>query len=304
MADRLDFRKLRYVVAVAEEHSLTGAAKLLSITQPALTRCLTDVEDYLGMQLFHRLPRGISLTEEGEKFVSRAKTLLDDLEALGEDFRLGASASRGHLRLGVAPGPFLSIAASSLADFASAHPEVDITTSAGRPQEVVPKLETGELDIVISTTNYLKQWPDLPKENIAPLQFSYMMRRGHPMAEQGYLTKDDVLQYPSILPATSDWMHRDIASLHERLGLPPTKATYFTDDFNLIFSLLNRTDAYFPLVTITNSMMELSEQFSLLTLSRAISNQYLCLAYSKTRAPSPLIKMLLPILRDMLGDGH
>ena len=48
MSERLDFRKLRYVVAVAQMHSLTAAAKLLCISQPALTRCISEVEEDLG----------------------------------------------------------------------------------------------------------------------------------------------------------------------------------------------------------------------------------------------------------------
>ena len=75
MASRLDFRKLRYVVAVAQVSSLTAAAKLLSITQPALTRCISEVEEDLGIQIFMRLPRGVALTEEGERFVNRARVL-------------------------------------------------------------------------------------------------------------------------------------------------------------------------------------------------------------------------------------
>ena len=72
MTANLDFRKLRYVVATAETGSLTGAATMLSITQPALTRCIAEVEEQLGIKIFFRQARGVSATKEGERFINRA----------------------------------------------------------------------------------------------------------------------------------------------------------------------------------------------------------------------------------------
>ncbi len=302
MVARLDFRKLRYVVTAAETHSLTAAARQLSITQPALTRCIAEVEEQLETQLFLRLPRGVTVTPEGEKFVNRARVLLEDLDALCEDSQLGSRITYRRLRLGVAPGPYLTLAAGSLADFAADNPDVDITTTEGRPQEVIPMLETGEVDLVLTTTTYMDRWPEAVVEHIAPLQFAYMVRKGHPAEQYDDLSRDDMQRYPAILPATSDWLLQDIAVLQQERGLPPFKATYKTDDYNLIFSLVNRTNAYFPIVTISSSISELSKRFSMINVITPSPNQHLCLAFSKARAISPLVKLFVPIIKDKLGD--
>ncbi|BFM17976.1 hypothetical protein R50073_41590 [Maricurvus nonylphenolicus] len=301
MAERLDFRKLRYVVSIAQAHSITAAAKALSISQPALTRSIAEVEEELGIQIFQRLPRGMVLTEEGEKFVNRARILINDLDALSKDFRSGTENARKKLRIGIAPGVYLTLAAPSIADFAAEHLEIDIVTSVGRPQEVVPRLATGEVDVVLSTTYYMSHWPDIVVENITELQFAYLTRKGHPVEHQEGIPEIEVMKYPAILPASTDWMHQDMAALNEKLSLPPLKATYVTDDINLIFSLLRKTDAYFPTVTTPSALVELSNQFNVMNVGLPLANRNLCLAYSKTRAVNPLAKSLLPFLREMIN---
>ena len=302
MATRLDFRKLRYVVAVAEVHSLTAAASLLSITQPALTRCVAEVEEELGIQIFLRLPRGVTLTEEGERFVNRARVLLTDLETLGEDFKYGSGTARRHLRIGGAPGTYLTLAALSVARFAQGNPDVNISTSTGLPREILPRLETGELDVVLTTTSHMERWPDMPTENLAPLQFAYMVRKGHPLANCEHFTPEDILKYPAIWGATSDWLSLNMSELHAEKNLLGSKAGYVTDDFTLVFSLLNQTDAYVPIITIGTSMRDLSKRFSMINVGQPSTEYHLCLAYSKTRAVSPLAKNFASIMQELVND--
>ncbi len=302
MPDRLDFRKLRYVVAVAQTQSLTAAAKRLSITQPALTRCIAEVEEDLGVQLFVRLRRGVSITEEGEKLVARAQVILADLLDLEDDFRQGRTQSKRRLRMGVAPGTYHSLATEALTTFARANPDVDIVTASGRPKDVIPRLETGELDLVLSTTSYLEPWPDLPRQNLADLKFAYLVRKGHPAERVSRLSRDYMQRYPAVLPATVEWFHRDLELLHDELGLPPLKARYITDDFDLIFALLNSTDAHFPMMTSRRSMEKLAASFTLLPIERALPRHHLCVAFPKTRGVSPLVTEFVPELEASFKD--
>ena len=303
MANLLDFRKLRYVVGVAQSHSMTAAAESLSITQPALTRCINEVEEELGVKLFVRLPRGMALTEEGQKFVTRARLLLSDLDTLGEDFRLESRRARRRLRLAVAPATYLSLIAPFLADFAAEHPDVDISTPGGQPQEMIRRLGRGEVDAVLSTSYYLHHWPDFEIENIGSLHFAYMVRKGHPIEQFDLPSEEEVLRYPAILPTTISWMHADMREQYAKLGLPPLRATYVTDDITLIFSLLNRTDAYFPILSLRDSMTEMAKDFTFISVNRKF-NHYLYLAYSKKSSPSSLGRKLVPFIRDRISSSQ
>lgn len=302
MAEKLDFRKLRYVVVTAETRSLTGAASALSITQPALTRCIAEVEKELGIQIFYRLPRGVTPTEEGERLVNRARVLLADLDMLREDIREGSRELRGRLRVGVVPGSYIPVSAPFLARFAEAHPHADVSAFTGRAHELIPQLNTGELDVVLSTTNFVERWPDIHAEDIAPLQFAYMVRKGHPLEHKESITKSDLEQFPAVMPATTDWGNLDLAVLNKKLGLPKIRPKYVSDDFSVVVALLNSTDAYNPVVTIKSSMVALSRDFKMVTLGNRSLTDHLCLAYSKTRTVSTMVQDLVLIAREVIGE--
>lgn len=77
MGYRMDFRILRYFLAVAREQSFTKAAEQLHITQPTLSRQLAVLEEELGVKLLVRSGRNITLTDQGIFFKRRAQELLD-----------------------------------------------------------------------------------------------------------------------------------------------------------------------------------------------------------------------------------
>ncbi len=83
----IDLRKLRHVVETARFENVTRAAEALYITQSALTRSLADVEAELGTPLFVRLPRGVRVTDQGRRFVDRARLIIGDVGDLLADIQ-------------------------------------------------------------------------------------------------------------------------------------------------------------------------------------------------------------------------
>ena len=98
-----DLRKLRHVVGVARAGSFTAASNHLAITQSALTKSVAEVEHLLGVRLFQRLPRGVTLTEAGALFVPNAERILNDTQDLMTQLGDLQSLAAGHLRIGAAP---------------------------------------------------------------------------------------------------------------------------------------------------------------------------------------------------------
>lgn len=98
----MDLRLLGYVVAIAEEGSISGAARRLRLTQPTLSRQLRDLERRLGVELFTRAGRGLVPTAAGAALLKRAVTVLDEAAAALDDVRLAAAGVAGRLTIAFA----------------------------------------------------------------------------------------------------------------------------------------------------------------------------------------------------------
>ncbi|HEX8272451.1 MAG TPA: LysR family transcriptional regulator [Longimicrobiaceae bacterium] len=88
----MDFRHLRYFVAVAEEGTFTRAARRLFIAQPALSKQIQDLEDEIGTRLLVRTARGVSLTPPGAELLEHARSILAREAAARERIRALAPA--------------------------------------------------------------------------------------------------------------------------------------------------------------------------------------------------------------------
>ncbi|MFE3190826.1 LysR family transcriptional regulator [Nocardia sp. NPDC059240] len=95
----MDLRMLGYVVAIAEEGSVSAAARRLHLTQPTLSRQLRDLERRLGVALFEREGRGLTPTAAGVALVRRATAVLAEADAALEDVRLAAQGMTGRLTI-------------------------------------------------------------------------------------------------------------------------------------------------------------------------------------------------------------
>ncbi len=102
---RLRMRQLRVIVAVAEQGSVLKAARLLGMTQPAATRSVLELEDFLGQRLFDRAPRGMTPTRHGEAVIRRARRVLADLDGIPADIALLDSGLSEAVTCGRTGGP-------------------------------------------------------------------------------------------------------------------------------------------------------------------------------------------------------
>jgi DNA-binding transcriptional LysR family regulator len=122
----LDFRALRYFVAVAEELHFTRAAGRLYIGQPALSEQIRRLEEELGVELLRRTTRTVELTPAGEEFLSRARRILAEADKALADASRAARGETGSLRVATGATAGIELVPRVLRAFRDARPQVQL----------------------------------------------------------------------------------------------------------------------------------------------------------------------------------
>jgi hypothetical protein len=122
----MELRHLRYFLAVGEALNFRKAAAQLRLAQPALSRQVQDLEDEIGVDLFRRSPRGVTLTAEGKLFLKEAREVLKHADESVERARALARGEYGELHIGYSAIPTEEILPAALEAFRRAVPRVKV----------------------------------------------------------------------------------------------------------------------------------------------------------------------------------
>jgi DNA-binding transcriptional LysR family regulator len=144
----LDIHQLRTFVAVAREGSITRASEVLHLSQPAVSAHIKAIEDALGLSLFERTARGMSLTAEGQRLLAKAEgTLGAHRELMAEATRLKGHLT-GTLRLGASKSTSDGAPGKLVAAFASRWPDVEVVLEHDTSTALRARLRSGALDAI------------------------------------------------------------------------------------------------------------------------------------------------------------
>ncbi|RAP62850.1 LysR family transcriptional regulator [Achromobacter sp. HZ01] len=144
----IDLRLLRYFVAVAEESHLTKAAARLGIRQPPLSQQIRVLEEELGVTLFHRLPRGMELTESGRALLEDAHKILALTEQAVEGVRRVSQGEAGRLTVGfTGSAAFHPFVPSVIRRFRELAPNVRLVLEESSTGELMDDVCDGRVDV-------------------------------------------------------------------------------------------------------------------------------------------------------------
>ncbi|PRD12708.1 LysR family transcriptional regulator [Pantoea coffeiphila] len=127
MRPALDFNTLKVFIAVVEKESFVGASKVLEMPTSNVSRCISQLEGKLNLQLIERSTRHMKLTQAGHLLYSRAKPLLEALEQTETELTQRQMQLRGPLRLCIPNEIGPALLGSAIADFACQYPDLEIS---------------------------------------------------------------------------------------------------------------------------------------------------------------------------------
>lgn len=297
MKHQIDLRRMRYIVEVARAEAITIAAETLGLTQPAVTRSIAEVEEELGVLLFHRVPRGMRLTEAGQRFVRHAKRILADVDDLVMEIRDGVDAVSGRLRIGSAPGTDVQNAIRSLRALAKQHPAIRVEIITGSAESLCPRLVAGELNAIIGASSYLERWRELEVTRLCRFYAGCMVRKGHPLLQMTAPTEADVFRYPLLIPETVETHYSQLAHRYAVNGLA-MQPHYVTDHPYLIRSIIRNTDAYHVHHNPDPEFTAIRQDFDVLTGVVQMPTRYFCVAVSPAHPKTAAYQLFESILFD------
>ncbi len=206
----LDIKQLRYFVGVVDAGSITRAAAILHIAQPALSSRLSRIEDELGVKLLVRSIQGVRPTEEGRIFYSAATRILRELGGMAKVVRSRGEHPVGRVNLGCLHSTANMIAVPLISRALSELPDVEIAFVAGQSRDIYRRLIDGELDLAVlfraDSTQQLNGRPLIVEE-----MFAAVSSAADPFVGRGSIDVFELSKLELILPRAS------IFSVHEMI---------------------------------------------------------------------------------------
>lgn len=138
---------MRYVLAMAEHENFSLAAQACHIGQPALSQQIAKLEKELGINLFHRNPRGATLTEAGQEFVRRAREIIQLSDALESEMSCYAGLHRGTLNLGIITSLQCIDFGGLLSAFCEKYPAISVNITQGGTHNLLQQLMERKIDL-------------------------------------------------------------------------------------------------------------------------------------------------------------
>lgn len=195
----MEIRVLRYFLTVVREESITKAAEVLHITQPTLSRQLSQMEEEVGVKLFHRGARRIELTNEGILLRRRAEEILQLVDKTEKELIEQEEQVEGKISIGCGEIAAVQVLPKLIKTFREKYPQVTFDIFTATADLVKEQMDKGLLDIGL-----LLEPVDMEKYDFIRLDIKdkwvVLMRPDSPLAEKESVTAKDLSELPLILP--------------------------------------------------------------------------------------------------------
>lgn len=203
-------RHLRLICAIAEWGQLGIAARRLSLTQPAASRMLGDIERMIGVALFERHPKGMKLTPMGEVMARRAASIVHGLNETGREIDSFKAGRSGAVRIGAVTGGAVGFVVPAIRELKRATRDAEIHVDVGPSDTLIDGLLSGNFDFVLGRVP-----PGIDARQFDILRgrvelVSFLVRAGHPLADASNLGLSDLADFEWIIQAKGTPMRQAV----------------------------------------------------------------------------------------------
>ncbi len=232
--------QLHAFVAVVEQMSIRAAARVLGVSQPAVTKIVRELEREVGAPLVERSVKGVRLTAYGEAFAPRARLLLADMRRARDEIAQIRDGLTGRVSLAVSTSFALTVLPPAFKDFHARMPAVDVQFSEAVLPEMLARLREGALDFAVAHVVPGRLDPQFEALALYPVQLVVGLRQRHPLRASRSLR--DLLGAEWILPGDDHFDGRDAVSTLLPPGLPAPARVIQGHSVTVALSLVGQMD--------------------------------------------------------------
>ncbi len=214
----MDFKRLRYALAVADEGNFVRAAEKVSISQPALSRAVQTLEEELGFLLFDRGNRNVAVTVAGAAFFNHARRLLFDVRNMEHDLSLLRNGDSGHVAFGIGPLHSGALLPRMLRQVRADQPGISLSVTINTSTYLLDHLRGEEMEFFMSDVRLIEPAEDLIITHECRQYGGIYCRPGHPLLGRDDVTAPELLPYGMAAPTIPEVL---MTQLNKLFRLPP-----------------------------------------------------------------------------------
>lgn len=238
----MKIQHMKELLAVYEHGNYSKAADALFISQPALSRHVSEIEKMMGVQLINRNSHVTEFTHAGIEVCNAFRKIINEYDELMIGISEYQQGIKGYLRIGMLQFMIRQDFEDVLERLADEYPNIEVKGYSYQPQEIFNALSNGSIDIGVLPHVDYRDGNTLQFHDFVTNQLEVMMSKQHPLADKERLTLNDLERYPVVQLEDDPYTSRAFNEALGENGITVTKSVV-ADNFDMIPLALKTSNA-------------------------------------------------------------
>lgn len=243
LRSNVKLRHLQLLVALDQFRHLGRTAEFLSVSQPAVSKMLSEVENMFGLTLFERSTRGSEPTAGGQSIIRFARSVLADYERTRDEIAAVESGVAGRTRVGAMVVALPVLLARAVELLKKRSPQATVLIEEGDLTHLLPKLRLGELDLFVGRLEPGYAAPDLIAEPLFNEPMVAVVKPGHALTRKARPGWPDLAAIPSVMPPPWASLRVKLEQQFYKHGLQPPTDMVETASFLALLTFVGQRNA-------------------------------------------------------------
>jgi len=297
-----NLRQLEHFVAVVEAGTIGRAAQRIHLSQAALSKSIQQLEEELGVELFHRGPRGMEPTVFGECVANYTLRIRAELARAREELANLKGQKLGHVSVGGGPSFIRAIFPNAVARFHQRVPEASVTVHEGMAESLMAGLLNGTLDLAVGARVNTALTEELSRQELFQYRAVLVAGKNHPFMRMENVTLQDLSKALWILPAYPDTLRQHIAKVFLDADLDPPKPFAESNSVSFMTQLLAQVPAVSLLPESLLNTVNAREHLAIVPAPECTWERTAYVYTRRSVKPSPLARLLLAEIQNVVAE--